>query len=287
MEQKKIFDYVYMIVGPVLMAFAVKFIYQPAGMVTGGVSGIAIIVQNVTAVDGAKGISIGLTNILINSVVFVIAYLVLGRKTVMNVLLSTIIFSIALFFIPSPDNVFETFAMSSVFGGIINGIGLGLVFIAGASTGGTELISAILHKKIRSISMTSILLVIEAIVVLTGYFVFGSRPTFYSIIAIAVSMKTADIVMAGFNYCKMVYVISYKCNEISERIIENMHRGVTGIDVKGMYTGSKKMMLLCIIKPRELSKLQDIVSEIDNTAFVIISEARKVMGEGFINNSLQ
>lgn len=284
MKQRDIIKKVFMIAGPLLMAAAVNLIYEPSDMVTGGISGLAIIVHAVTSPYVEGGINIGLFNMTVNIILFIIGFKILGRNYIKNMVVSTIVFSIALFVIPLPEDMYEDYFLSAIFGGILNGLGLGMVFLSGSSTGGSELISAMIQKYMKGISITSILMVIEAIVVLLGLYVFGPTSTFYSIVAIVITMKIADSVMSGFNYSKMVYVISKRGEEISEEVMDKLQRGVTGMKTRGMYTGSEQTMLLCIIRPRELVRFMEIVSRIDRDAFVIIGDAREVMGEGFMEN---
>ena len=275
---------IYMILGPVFMALAVNLIFEPSQMVIGGVSGLAIIIKDVSKpyVDG--GINIGFFNLIVNSILILIAIFVLGRKYVKRMLLSAIAFSIALFAIPIPEAITKDYFLCAVFGGVFTGIGLGMIFIADASTGGTDLTAAIIHKYFKNVEITKIVAFLDFIIVAGGFFVFGAIPTFYAIISIFISMKVADGMVAGFNYSRMVYIISDESDLIANRIMNEVDRGVTGVYIKGMYSNNNRNMLLCVVENRELVKINEISREIDPNSFIIVSHVLEVLGNGFIKS---
>jgi uncharacterized membrane-anchored protein YitT (DUF2179 family) len=171
--------------------------------------------------------------------------------------------------------------IAAVFGGICAGAGIGFVIREGATTGGTDMVSALIQLKIRHFSIVQILQVIDGIVVLTGLMVFGWKASLYAIIGIIVQTKVADLIVDGFNYAKAAYIISDKHEIVAQRIMTDMDRGLTGLNARGMYTGTDKQVLLCIVTQKEIVNLKNLVNDVDPEAFVIVSDVREVLGEGF------
>ena len=274
----------YMVLGPVFMALAVNLIFEPSQMVIGGVSGLAIIIKELSKpyVDG--GINIGFFNLVVNVFLIIVAIYFLGIRYVRRMLLSAIAFAVALFVIPIPEDITRDYFLCAVFGGTFTGIGLGMIFIADASTGGTDLTAAILHQYLNKVEITKIVAVLDFLIVAAGFFVFGAIPTFYAIISIFISMKVANGMVAGFNYSRMVYIISDESELIAKSIMKDVDRGVTGVYIKGMYSNNNKTMLMCVVENRELVKITEICREIDSKSFIIVSPALEVLGNGFIKS---
>lgn len=171
--------------------------------------------------------------------------------------------------------------IASIFGGVCAGAGIGFVIKVGATTGGTDMVSALVQLKIRHYSIVQILQVIDGAVVVIGFTVFGMTPTLYAIIGIVVQTKVADLIVEGFNYSKAAYIISDKHEIVAEKILKDLDRGLTGLEARGMYTGTEKRVLMCIVTQKELVTLKNLVNEVDPNAFVIVSDVREVLGEGF------
>lgn len=171
--------------------------------------------------------------------------------------------------------------IAALFGGVCAGVGIGFVIRVGATTGGTDMVSALVQIKLRHYSIVQILQVIDGLVVLLGFFVFGMRPTLYAIISIFVQTKVSDLIVEGFNYSKAAFIITNEHEQVANRIMTELERGVTGLKAKGMYTQENKCVLYCIVTKKEIVTLKDIVNEIDSDAFVIVSDVIEVLGEGF------
>ena len=172
--------------------------------------------------------------------------------------------------------------LSSVYGGIILGVGIGLVFLGGGTTGGTDMLAAIIQKYMRHYSIAQIMQFIDGAIVLVGMYVFGIRKGLYAIIAVYLVTKVSDGLIEGLKFSKAVHIITDKPEEVARMIIEDMDRGVTGIHAKGMYSKQEKLMLYCVVGKKELVQLKEKIDEIDPNAFVIVGDAREVHGEGFI-----
>ncbi|MBP3702237.1 MAG: YitT family protein [Lachnospiraceae bacterium] len=273
-----------MILGTALMATGINIIYEPLSMVTGGFSGIAIIVSKMT-VSFHGGVPVWLTTLLLNLPLFAWAVKQRGFSYMKDMILSSFVFSFWLSVIPTFPLQETDYLMAALAGGALNGAGLALVFMKGMSTGGTDLLSSLLQWHLPHMSVAQILRFIDGAIVVLGIGIFGLRTGLYSIIAVYITTKVMDGILEGLKYAKMVYVISSSDEMISKSIIHDLDRGVTGIDVRGMYSGKERTMLLCIVSRKEVIHLTEIVEQNDKDAFVIVTDAREVMGEGFMRRS--
>lgn len=269
-------EYAMLILGAIVMSYAIKNIYGPVNLVSGGLSGIAVILQ------GVFGVPLWVSNTVLNVPLFIIGYFVKGWKFIKRTLVATVTMSLALMLLPSapliPDG---DMLLSALFGGIVSGIGAGMVFVCMATTGGTDLMAAIIQKKFRQFSIPQILQILDWMVVLIGAGVFGISNALYAVIAIYGLTKVSDGIIDGMHFAKGAYIISEYSGDIAERIMQEMERGVTGISARGMYSGRDTKMLYCVISNREVAVLKDIVHKIDKHAFVIVTDVREVQGEGF------
>lgn len=277
----KIIHYILNITGTLLMAVSVNTVYEPLHMVTGGITGLAIVIKELTGFLIEGGIPIWLTNILLNVPLFLIAFKVMGVKRLKNTLFATISFTVALYLVPDINLVSQDYLLASVVGGVIGGAGLGLVFVTMGSTGGTDLIAILINKYKPYYSIPQILTVIDSIIVLAGAVSFGINKALYAVIAVYITSKVSDSLMEGLKFAKMAYVISDSYEEIANQVMNKLDRGITGISATGMYSNKEKKMLFCVVSKKEIVELTSIVSEIDPKAFIIVSDAREVMGEGF------
>ncbi|MCI9593285.1 MAG: YitT family protein [Lachnospiraceae bacterium] len=270
-------DYVLMVLGAFIMGFAIKNIYDPVKLVTGGVSGIAIIIKDML------GIPLWLTNTLLNVPLFLASYRIKGWKFIKRTFVSTAALSLSLYVLPEMHMMpTDDMLLSALFGGLISGVGTGLVFMANATTGGTDMLAALIQKVMPHYSVPQIMQVLDAAIVVAGAALFGIRPALYALIAIYAVARVSDGILEGLKFSKMVYIISDSSREISDVIMERLDRGVTGIQAEGMYSGDDKKMLCCVVSKKEISQIKEIVREIDLRAFVIVNDAREVLGEGFI-----
>ena len=277
-------DYLFIFMGTGIMALAIQCIFEPIGLVTGGFSGIAIIIRKMTAGIVEGGVPLWLTNLALNVPVFIAALIIKGRKFLGRTVIGTVLLSFWLYVIPQVDLTLGDYMLSSVFGGVITGIGIGFVLLAKATTGGTDMVSALIQKYVRHYSVVQILQVIDGMVVLAGLYVFGLKPALYAIVAIFITSKVSDALMEGMKYSKAAFIITDCYKEIADAIMTQLDRGLTGLDATGMYSGDKKTVLYCVVSKKEIVELKDIVAKIDPKAFVIVTDAREVFGEGFLEN---
>lgn len=276
-------EFLLMLLGTAMVALGIQWLYDPAGLVTGGVTGAAIIIKSLS---GGK-IPLWFTNILFNVPVFLVAWRVKGKRFIGRTLAGTAMLSLWLYIIPAGDMARGDYILAAVFGGVISGAGMGLVLLARATTGGTDMMAVLVQSRLRHYSVVQILQVIDGLVVLAGLFVFGVQAGLYAIVAIFVTSKMSDALLEGMKYTKTAFIITSRSQEVAEAIMERLDRGVTGLSAKGMYSGEEKCVLYCVVEPKQIVELKDIVAEFDLNAFVIVSDAREVLGEGFIETTVR
>ncbi|MBR6950438.1 MAG: YitT family protein [Oscillospiraceae bacterium] len=273
--------HLFILLGTGLLAVSVQYFFDPAGLVTGGFTGLAIIIKALTGRFFEGGVPLWVSNLALNVPVFVLAYLLLGRKFVGRTLFGAVMLSVWLALLPAPFIQPKDLLLAAVFGGIISGAGVGLVFLGSATTGGTDLVAALIHKGLRHYSLASILMILDGAVVLVGLTVFGLRPALYAIITIYTATKVTDALLEGLKVSKAAYIISEKATEIAAEIMEKLDRGATGFPAVGMYTGKEKLIVYCVVSRKEIVQVKDIAAKYDPSAFVIVSDVKEVLGEGF------
>ena len=279
--KKPWFAWVMIVVGTGLMSLGIKCIFDPAGLVTGGFTGIAIIVKGITEALVPGGIPLWLTNLMLNVPVFLVALKVKGKGFIGRTAVATFLLSAWLYVLPEIDLVAGDYTLASVYGGVITGVGMGMIFIAKATTGGTDMVAALIQSRLRHYSIAQIMQVLDGIIVVFGLYLFGIQRALYAIVAIFIVSKVSDALMEGFKFSKAVFIITDRSDEVAQTIMEQLNRGVTGLNATGMYSGSPKCMLYCVVSRKEIVGLKQLILDIDPAAFVIVTDAREVLGEGF------
>ncbi len=274
--------YLIILIGTVLVAISVNVIYEPMGLVTGGVSGLAIVVKELTKGWFNGGIPLWLFTVVSNVILFAISAKIKGLRFLISSTFGTIAFIVALMVIPVYDIQTDDYLLAAILGGAIGGIGIGLVFMVHASTGGTDLLASVIHSSKKHISIPQILYFIDGTIIILGAAVFGLGNALYAIIAVFITTKVSDGILEGLKFAKMAYIISDHNEEIAETILNQIGRGVTGIKAMGKYSNTEREMIFCVVSKKEIIEIIDIAKKIDPKSFVIISDVREVMGEGFI-----
>lgn len=269
-------DYILIILGTFIMGFAIKNIYDPVGLVTGGFTGIAIILKK------QMGIALWVTNTVLNIPLFLASVKLKGWQFIKRTLAATVSLSASLYIIPEIAFLTDELLLTALFGGIISGVGVGLVFAARATTGGTDMLAALIQRVLPHYSLAQIMQVLDALVVLIGASVFGVTYALYALITIYAVTKVSDGLIEGMKFSKVAFIISPKTEEIAQAIMDQMERGVTALNARGMYSGLSRDMLFCVVSKKEIVQLKELVVGHDSQAFVIVSDAREVLGEGFI-----
>lgn len=273
---KFFYNGILIISGCILAAFGTGLFLLPNQLSSGGFAGIATIFYYVFHIQ------MGTTILLLNIPLFVIGYFKLGFKFILKTIFATFLYSKFIDIFATFDFGVQDRLLSSIYGGILVGSGLALVFKTNTSTGGTDLIAYISQNYNIHIKMSNIIMIIDMIVVISNLIVFKELEVgLYSAIAIFLIGKMIDIVFEGINFCKMIYIISDKYNEIMKAINLEIKRGATGLYGKGSFTGENKIVIMCVSKRRDLERIKSISKKIDKNAFIVVTDAREVYGLGF------
>ena len=263
--------------GCALFALGFALFLAPNGLNAGGISGLAMIL-----VDWTEFGTIGLLTMLMNLPLFAISGLKIGKKFVLGSLLGMISSSVLIdmfSILPVPGT--EPL-IGCIYGGLLCGIGLGIVFAEGASTGGSDIVVRLLKMKWQHIPIGSIAMGFDLlVVVLTGLRYWNIGLALYSGVAIFICGKVIDAVVYRFDYSKVVLIISDQHEAIAKVINDRLDRGVTYLDGEGYYSGNHKKVVLSAVKRQQIAELKQLVTEIDANAFIIVQEAHQVLGDGF------
>ncbi len=282
LTEKEVFNRFFRIIlGTGLLAFSVKCVYDPCGLVIGGFSGIAIIVRKLTQgiIDG--GIPLGITTFLLNVPFFIISWFKMGKAFVKRTVVATFFLSTWLMILPEYSLTEKDYMLTAIAGGFIGGAGIGMVLSVGTTTGGTDMVATLVQQKIPYISVAQLMIAVDGLIVLSSSWLFGVFSIIYAGISLFIQGKVSDALVLGVHFAKSVFIITNNPKEISEIVLEKLNRGITSIEVMGEYTKEKKKMLYCVVSKKEIIKLKQIVNQCDNRAFVIVTEAKEVVGEGF------
>lgn len=280
-------DYLYLLLGTGFMAVAIQLAYEPSHLVTGGFSGIGIILKNLTATEKYAGIPVGITTFVLNVPLFVRAYRTKGMDFIRKSLFGMLSLSLWLGIVPVVPLAESDMVLTVLFGGGLYGIGMGLVFMRNATTGGTDMLAALLHRHFPQHSVIRIMQVLDGIIVAMGALWFGVSHALYALAAIFVFSKISDGLLEGTKFAKIAYIVTEKPEKTASELLLRLQRGVTCWEATGMYTGKKQSILWCVVGKKELINLKEIVHEIDEKAFVVVGEAREVFGEGFLKRKSQ
>jgi len=257
------------------MAFNTNYFYLGNKLAQGGVSGLSLIIHYITEID------ISYIYFALNIPLIIIAYIFIGKDFVFKTLFATIILTIFLKVFGSFRGPIDDILMASIFGGGINGIAIGIIFYAGGSSGGTDIIAKIINQH-YGVAIGKVLLTIDFIILSMVAFIFGKVIFMYTLISLLVSSKMIDIIQEGIYSAKGVTIITNRVEELRKKIMEDTGRGITLINAKGAYTQKEIGMLYCVVGKYQLMKVKSIVKEIDPMAFMIVSQVHEVIGKGFL-----
>ena len=270
-------DVLFIFLGTAIYAFGIYAFTVPNQIAPGGVTGLA------TVINAFTGIKIGTIVTVFNVPLLIFGFTKLGKRFLLNTLLSTVFFNLLYDYIyPFLPNYRGNTLLAAIFGGLFIGLGIAIVFMRGGSTGGMDIVNKAVQVKNPHISLGKISFVTDLIVISIAAVSFRSlESALYAVIAMFVSSKTIDALIYGTNVGKMVLIVSSKSEEIAKLIVSDLFRGCTIVDAHGAYSGQSKKVLLCACKNVEFYNLKHIVKRLDPRAFMIVSEAGEVFGEGF------
>ncbi len=272
-------DIILLTIGSYLVSLGINMFLLPHKMSTGGASGIATILYYVA------NFPMGITILLLNLPLFVISILKLGKRFTIKTIYSTVLLSVFLE-IFKYDNISRTLSVdlliACIFGGIISGIGLSLIFRAGASSGGSDLLAQIIYKFTKFQSLSQILLSIETVIILGIIIVFKDLNIgLYSIISMFISTKMIDLFFEGVNNTKVATIITKKTDSVVVAILKELKRGATITNSIGAHSGEENTTITCVISRQQISKLKNIIKENDSRALMYITNANEAIGNGF------
>lgn len=264
------------LIGPIITAFGISVFYLPNKIVSGGVSGLSTILYHYAQIPP------GLSFAVINLVFLLISFKVIGREFVIKTIIGAANISIFVQLFSELPAMTNDVVLASIFGSLLYGFGIGLTFLSGGSTGGTDILSRLLQHFFPQFKIGKLLLVVDTAVILTSLITFGNiNLTLWGIVALFLSTFAVDWLIQKLNISKLAFVVTSKGLEISKFLVSTSPRGVTIIDVVGAYTMEKKTTLMCALKENELPEFQRKILEIDDEAFIIFSESQQIVGNGF------
>lgn len=268
--------YFQILIGCAIVALGIDLFMLPAQILTGGLSGIALIFHYLYAWP------VGAQIFVLNLPLLIASYKLLGKRYTLDVVLGTFIVSAcidALGFLSAYNDLNDPM-LSSIFGGIVCGVGFGVVFRAGGNTGGPDVLGVI-AKKYYGMDIGMVVFGVNCLITLAGMLLFGLKAALFTLIGIYLTGELTDKVIGGFNRRKKIIIISQQSEAIANEIMRTMTRGITFLEGQGAFTGKKRTLVFIVVKLTQIGKIKQVVRRVDPTAFMIISDVNEVMGRGF------
>lgn len=272
---ENMWGYGILVVGSIIAVAGINLFLAPHVIAPGGLSGFTIVINKLFSIP------MDISYIVINIPLLIVAFKLLGKDLVVKTFIATVAFTLALRFEVS-EVITNDLLLATILGGIMNGLGIGLVVKYGGTTGGTDLIGAILNRVFPRLKVSTGMLMVDlSVVAMAGLVEKKIEIALYSAIAAYITAKCIDIVLEGPRTSKTFYIITEKPYEIGNQIMSELGRGVTVFQAMGMYTRQHKEVLMCVVNRTEFSRVKEIIEERDERAFVIVNESLEVLGEGF------
>lgn len=269
--------YLKILIGSALYAAGFQFFLYPNAIATGGVTGVAMIINYFS------GFPVGVMTLIINVPLFIFSWKKFGLGFILASLAGTVLSSVMVdLFAMIPLEVTHEPLLGAIYGGIIKGLGLGIVYHTGATTGGVDIVAKFLRRKYQHINFSTFILGLDTAVIVAFAVLFRRYDSaMYAIICMFIASKVIDLVLYGAVNSKVCYIITDKSEEIKDGIVNALHRGVTFLHGEGAWSGQEKHVILCVIKQSQIVELKHLVGAVDDRAFVIVSDSREVFGNGF------
>ena len=262
------------IFGCIIAASAYPMFMTPHNIAPGGLTGVAIILNYLF------GVPVGITSLLLCIPLFILGWRTVSAQFALRSLGATVLFSVLIDILPFPS-ITDDYLMATLFGAIILGIGLAFIMSGNATTGGTDMLAQMLHHYFPSIKVGVFLASLDCCVVLAAWFTMSANAALYALCNIYICARVIDMVLAGFGSAKACYIISKRADTVTQRIMNELERGVTLVDAVGAYSGEERKMVVCVASGREIPRLKRIVKEEDSAAFLFITDTHETLGEGF------
>lgn len=274
----KLVKYIIIVLGAAIGAIGFQFFMFPNSIVSGGLTGIAQIINRLT------GLPVGVLSIVMNVPLFIIAWRQFGNQFIIDSFIGTALFSVFID-LSSMLNIIATNdpMLGSIIGGVIKGAGLGAIYYVGATTGGVDIVARILRRKYPYINFGTFILILDAVVISAYALIFHIvESAMYSLICMFVVSKAIDLVLYGLDNSSVVYIVSHQTDVIVQEITSgNLHRGVTLLHAEGAYTHEERQVIMCVIKRPQIAEIRRLVRTIDDKAFLVVTDAKNVFGNGF------
>ena len=265
------------IVGSTVFALGFSLFLEPNNINTGGISGLAQAVGHVIGFE-----NVGMLSVLLNLPLFLLGGIRVGKRFFAGSLIGMLVSGVMIDAFDAFSIGFQDTLVSGIYGGLLCGLGIGMVFAAGTSTGGSDILVRLLKLRYRNVPIGTISTMFDALVViLTGVVFRDISRALYSGVAVFITGQVMDIVVYRFDYSKVAIIISDCAEEIAGDVAQKLDRGVTFLDGQGYYTRQDKKVVLTVVKKGQLAELKELVMERDENAFVIVQEAHQVLGDGF------
>ncbi len=268
------------IMGLLIGALAYKMYLIPNQVVSGGFTGIGQLLNRFT------GLSVGTVNVLLNVPLFLVSMKSMGMRFGVRSLLAMFALSALIDLMPLPPAT-DDLMLAAVYGGVTMGIGFGLILRGSATTGGTDMLAALLHRIFLQLRVSVGIFLIDGLVIVASAFVFEPQSAMYGLISAFIANVLVDVVLEGPNAAHAYFIVSDKSDAIAERIMAEMDRGVTALNAMGMYKRTEKRVLLCVVNRFQTMYLRRVVFAVDPSAFVFSTRANEVLGEGFSTYMVQ
>ncbi|MEW8955939.1 YitT family protein [Clostridium sp.] len=277
-RNKTLKEFSIMTLGMFLVAISAEFFLIPNNIVSGGITGLCIVVNNYIPIISVEALSI-----IINIVLFIVGFIFIGGefggKTIYAALgLSGMMWVMKNFL--NPVAITSDLMLTAIFAPVLTGTGLALVFSQNASTGGTDIIAKIVNKYIK-LDIGKCMLIIDAIVTIMGAITFGFEKAMYAIIIVFLNGTIIDKVINGFNICKQIMILSHSNDKIRDYIMNEINRGCTVVPGRGAYSGVETDILYSVLSRKQFIQLKAFIKDIDPSAFIIVVDAHEVLGQGF------
>lgn len=267
-------DIALIIFGSFLLAYAFQVFFFPNDIISGGVSSLSLILHDIFGWPPAY------IQYAFNIPLLILSYVLLGKEVAIKSMVGSLVFPFFVDLLSGLEPLTNNPLLAALYGGVITGIGVGLVYKAKGSTGGTST-GAQIVEKYTNVTMGEATLISDGIIIVIGFFVFDIEAIMYGIIALIGISRFVDVVLIGNRTQKTVLIIAENPDDIRREILTNFDRGVTRLDVRGGYQNDEKEMLLVVINNREITALQEMILQMDDDAFVVVMAASEVMGRGF------
>jgi len=266
--------------GILLTAAPFPLFFIPNHIAPGGITGVSTLLHSLLRVP------VGMMSILLNVPLFLLGWRRMGKAFAAKSLLGMLGVSSVIDLLPVGPLTEEPI-LAAIFGGVIMGAGIGLVIRGGATTGGSDMAATLIRERLPVVSVGGVLLALDCVVVIASGFVFSIQSALYALIAIYLATQVMDRTIEGFESAKAFFVFSARTRQIADRVLTDLNRGATLLHARGAYRGEEGDVLLCVVTRLQIPQFKSIVKEIDPSAFMMVTDVREALGEGFTRPSMQ